>query len=343
MSTKTNTSKIKIVLFLFIGALLLFLVFRNIDLARMLDDLKKANYWWVLLSLIISLAANISRAYRWGLLIETVHQEPKLTNSFYALSVGYFANLAFPRLGEVTRCTAMYELEKAPFEKVVGTVIAERVVDLICLVILLVITLFSNLQQFSHFFYELLSGKLSFLNQLSSGLLITSILIFTGSLAVLILLRKKIMELGFAKKIVGFLVGIFQGFTAVFKLKKRGAFIFHSILIWLMYYLSTYVCFNAIPETTHLGLNAALFLLVLGALGMSAPVQGGFGAYHFIVASGLVLYGIVPYIDPVSGKEVSKGLVFATIVHSSQIILVVVLGIISLVMLNIAKRKQIAE
>lgn len=340
MSARIKSS-IKFIVFLGVGVLLIYFAFRNIDLGAMLADLKKANYWWLLVSLVASIIANTSRAYRWGMLIEPFQQRPKLSNLFHSVNSGYLANLAFPRLGEVTRCTALYEVEKTSLDSLVGTVIAERVIDVISLLILIALTIITNVKLFGNFFMNLFKDKLSLMTHLST--LVLTIVALAGLIALLILygMRKKIMQLPAVGKIVLFLKGIGDGLKSVLKLKRWKAFLFHSALIWFLYFLSSYVAFFTIPETSGLGLTAALFILVLGGIGMSAPVQGGIGAFHVIVASGLVLYGIVPHIDPITGKEISKGLLFATIVHSSQMLLILVLGIISVVMLNIEKRKQL--
>jgi len=309
----------------------------------MLQDLKKANYKWVVFSLLFSVAAHMSRAYRWGMLIEPLHKRPKFSNLFYSLCSGYFANMAFPRLGEVTRCTALNEVEDTSLDSLFGTVIAERVIDLISLFSLIFLTLIINFNLFGNFFLDLFHDKLSFLAHVSYSFVIAGVIGIILFLIVLYLARKRISKIPVVGKVVSFLKGIGDGLRSVLKLKRWKAFLFHSVLIWFLYYVSGYVSLAVIPETTGLGFSAALFILVLGGLGMSAPVQGGFGAYHFMVAGGLVLYGIVPHLDSSTGKEISKGLLYATIIHSSQVILILVLGCISIVMLNIEKRKQVSR
>jgi len=334
-------SSIKFIVFLAVGVLLMYFAFRKIDLGRMLTDLKEANYSWVGVSLALSVIALASRSYRWGMLIEPLHKRPKFSNLFHAVNVGYFANLAFPRLGEITRCTALYEVEETSIDSLVGTVIAERVIDVICLLILIVLTVLTNVKLIGGFFLNMFKDKLEFITHMSPVVSAILILIVAAGIFFIYLFRSRIMALPLAGKVMKFMTGIIAGLKSVSKLKNRKAFIFHTVVIWLCYYLSSYVAFFSIPETSHLGLSAGLFILVVGSIGMSAPVQGGFGAFHFMVASGLVLYGIVPHIDPVTGKEISKGLLFATIVHSSQTLLILVFGCISLIMLNIEKRKQL--
>jgi uncharacterized protein (TIRG00374 family) len=327
---KKIKSSLKFILFLGIGVVLMYFAFRNVDLKQMLKDLMEASYGWVAVSLILTIAANMSRAYRWGMLIEPISKLPKLSNLFYAVSSGYLANLAVPRLGEVTRCTVLYEVEEVPFDALVGTVIAERVIDLIMLVLLIVLTIVSNIHVFGHYFADKLKHKLSFLAHLSSGLLILAGLICILGIGLGYAWRKKIMRVKLASKLIHFIIGIWDGLKSVLTLKRKGGFLVHTFFIWFMYYLSAYVCFFSIPEMAGLGFSAGLFVLVLGGLGMSAPVQGGVGVYHLLVAGGLL---------QVYQLDHSKGLAYATIVLSSQWLLTIVMGCISFVMLNIEKRK----
>lgn len=298
----------------------------------MLADLKQANYGWVLFAMLFTLLANISRAYRWGMLIEPLGVKPKLSNLFYSLSVGYFANLAAPRLGEVTRCSALYEVEKTTLDTLIGTVIAERVIDVITLLVLIVGVIFLSIEKFSTFFWDtIFKGKVHSLlagSPIKIFLLIFIPLVFA---AFIFIFRKKIIRFHFIKKVVDFIKGIGEGLHSVIKMKNRGWFILHTIFIWGLYCLSGYFCFFSVTATSHLGGVAALFILVLGGIGMSAPVQGGIGAYHIIVQSGLVFLGVAS----------DKALVYATIVHSSQMLFMAALGSISIIMLNIEKRKQL--
>jgi uncharacterized protein (TIRG00374 family) len=330
---KRVKASLKFVLFLGIGAVLMYFAFRNVDLKKMLQDIKAASYGWIVFSFVFTIAAHLSRAYRWGMLIEPISKRPGMGNLFYSVCSGYLANLAFPRLGEVTRCTVLYEVEDAPFDALVGTVIAERVIDLLTLILLIVITVISNMQLFGHFFSELLMVKLYSLAHVSPLVLILLAVAGLAAAVSVYVMRTQIMKMKLAVKVVQFLKGIWDGLKSVLKLKRKKVFLFHSVFIWLMYYMSAYLCFFATSETAGLGLSAApaLFILVLGGLGMSAPVQGGVGVYHALVAAGLLLYDI----------EYEKGITFAVIVLSSQWLLTIVLGCISFVMLNIEKRNQL--
>ena len=309
----------------------MYLAFRNINLGTLLKDLQQANYLWIVGALCVSTLANMSRAYRWGMLIEPFHKRPKFMNLFRSINSGYLANLAFPRLGEVTRCTALYEVEGVSIDALVGTVIVERILDVIILLVLIIGTTLSNVDKFGGYFMKLFGDKLNFVKSISAleaGVLVVVLGLIAGALFAA---RKKLFALPLSKKLIGLTAGLVNGFKSIFQLKNWKAFLFHSILIWTLYYFAGFVAFYALPETSGLGFSACLLVLVAGSIGMSAPVQGGFGTYHLMVASGLALYGV------------EKGLVYATIVHSSQVLLILIQGSMGILLLNFAKRKQLRD
>lgn len=317
------------------GILLLYFAFKDIDLISLKKDFQTTRYGWILFSLIFAIIAYISRAIRWNLLIESIHFKPSLSNTFKAMMVGYLANFAFPRIGEVTRCASLAKKEKIPVDKLFGTVIVERVVDLFTLIILLLILIIFRFETFGNFFNENifipLSEKISSSLNFSKILWISTILVFSLILFLYILLRKKISRFKFVIKIKEIISGVIEGLKSVYKMKKRSAFIFHSLFIWLNYWAMTWVVVFAIPATSQLGMIDGLFLLVIGGLGMSVPVQGGIGAYHWIVSRGLLsVYGYI---------SLEEGLVFATLGHESQALLAITLGAISFFLL-FRKRKN---
>jgi len=317
--------------------MLLYFAFRGIAFESLKEDFRNAKYTWVLLSLVFSLIAFISRSIRWNLLIEPLKYKPKLANTFYALLLGYLANFALPRLGEVTRCASLAKKEKIPVDKLFGTVIVERVIDLFSLILLLIVLVVFRFEKFGNFFSETvftpigekISSSLSFSIIIWSSIILTIITFFILA----ILLRKKIAKLKIIRKIYDLALGVIEGLKTVYKMKKRGAFIFHTVFIWANYWAMTWVVVFAIPSTSQLGIIDGLFLLVIGGLGMAAPVQGGIGAYHWIVSRGLLT--VYP------GILLEDGLVFATLSHESQAILIAILGTISFFMLIKKDRKSI--
>lgn len=318
---------------LIIAAALLFFAFKGMDLKKIGQQILHANMFWVAVSALISVLAFVVRAYRWNLLIEPMGYSPSLKNTTCSLMVGYFANLAIPRLGEVSRCGALSKAESIPFNKLLGTVIVERVIDVISLLLCMLFAAIIEFKRLGSFFSENIFNPIikKFEQVTNSPLILTGIIVvFIVLIAVVIYFKRKNKIKGTESAISKLIKGFIDGLRSVSNLKRPGRFIFHSILIWALYYLGTYVAFFAFPFTAGLGAGAALFLLVASGLGMSAPVQGGIGAYHLLVSQGLILYGL----------SQQDGLTFATLLHTLQLLLVVIFGVISLILLFSENKKR---
>jgi uncharacterized protein (TIRG00374 family) len=304
---------------------------------RILQEILHANIFWVAVSGIISIIAFIIRAHRWNLLIEPLGYSPSLKNTTYSLMVGYFANLAFPRLGEVSRCAALSKAEGIPFNKLLGTVIVERIIDVISLLICILLAATIEYKRLGNFFTEKILDPLNEKIQkfIGSPLLLTVVILVLAMLFIAgIYFYKKNSKKGTEPRTNKIIKGFIDGLRSVGNLKRPGLFIFQSAFIWFLYFLGVYTALYAFSFTSGLGAGAALFLLVAGGIGMSAPVQGGIGAYHLLVKEGLVLYEVTP----------ENGLAFAFTVHGLQLILVIALGIVSLFLLfSINKKKQAAQ
>lgn len=327
-------SFLKFTLLLAIMLLLLFFAFRGVNVKKILHDIMNANMFWVAVSGLISIIAFVVRAHRWNLLIESLGYSPSLKKTIYSLMIGYFANLALPRLGEVSRCGALSKAELIPFNKLLGTVIVERVIDVLSLLLCMLFASAIEFKRLGNFFSEnifkpiIKKSELLTKSPLLLGAILILLLVLTG-VAIYFTSKNKGKESFVSKLIKGFI----DGLRSVANLKRPGQFIFHSILIWVLYYLGVYVALYAFHFTSELGAGAALFLLVAGGIGMSAPVQGGIGAYHLLVSQGLVLYGI----------SQQDGLTFATLLHSLQILLIIVFGTVSLLMLFAGRKKTVPD
>ena len=326
---------IRFLVFLFAALFLLYLAFRGISLDQVWEDVKHAHYAWLLLTIPAGLFSHIFRAWRWNLLIEPLGYKPRLMNTFYAVMSGYLANLALPRLGEVIRCGSLTKTDKVPFDALLGTVIIERVIDLLILSILLVITFLIKISFFGRFFiihvFRPLGKDLSSL----ASHPVTLILIVTLTILLIILIwlfRKKLKTISVIRKIFDFSRGIINGIRTIGNLKNKPLFLLTSLLIWLMYFLSAWLVLYMLPETSSLTALDGLFLLVVGSIGMVIPVQGGIGAYHWIVSMALTLYGI--------SRE--TGLALATLAHESQTLLILVVGGFSMIMVAIQRNKKLS-
>jgi uncharacterized protein (TIRG00374 family) len=332
MSSKL-LSYLKYIAILIISFGLLTLAFHGISVKAILNEIIRAKFSWLLLSIGISLIAFASRAFRWQLLIESLGHSPSFKKTLYSLMIGYFANLAFPRLGEVTRCGTLSKAESIPFSSLLGTVIVERVIDVLSLLVCLLLAFIIEFKRIGNFLNETIIYPLTEkCNQLiKSPLAITlSILFIVVSLMSIIYFFKKPEENKDESKFLRLLKGLVDGLRSISKLKRPWLFIFHSVFIWLLSFLGMYICFFALPATSQLGLGAALVLLVVGGLGMAAPVQGGIGAFHLLVSQGLMLYGL----------SQQDGLAYATLVHALSLVVVVVCGIISLMLLFAENKKK---
>lgn len=244
----------------------------------------------------------------------------------YSLMVGYLANLAVPRLGEVSRCGSLSKAEKIPFNSLLGTVIVERVIDVICLLICLLLTAFVEYDRVGNFLVDSIINPITVkVNQSLQSVMFISVaaIILVALAGTIFWFVKKSRQAGAESKIMVMIKGLFDGLLSIGQLKRPLAFIFHTILIWIMYFLMAYLAFFALPSTSSLTWSAGMFILVVGGLGMSAPVQGGIGAYHLLVSQGLTLYGL--------SRE--DGLAFATMLHTSQMLIVIVLGSVSFLLL----------
>jgi hypothetical protein len=310
--------KVSYFVFFSLAALLLFLAFRGVDFEAMVNGFKRANYGWVVLSLIAGLLAHVIRSLRWQLLIEPLGYKPSFINTIGALLLGYMTNLAFPRLGEITRCASLRKTDKIPFESLVGTVIVERAFDVLMILLLVVVVFLVRIDFFGGFIMDQIAlpiwEKIISAFKYSPLIVIAALVFFVF---LFFLVRKNIFGTKVKRKIVSIFWGVVDGLKSVYTMKKRKTFFVYTILLWLVYWLMTWLLIFATEPTSHLGLIDGFFLLVIGSLGMAAPVQGGFGAFHIITAMGLGIYGI----------SWEDGLVWATISHESQTLLMLILGV----------------
>lgn len=324
---------VKYLIFTGVAVLLLYLVFRDQDLHKIGNNLMKANYYWVVLSLLLSLLSYVFRAYRWNLLIEPLGFKPSLLNSLSAVSIGYFANIAVPRIGEVSRCGALNKTDKIPVDKLFATVIIERSFDLISLVILMGLLLTFKFSFFGGFFETSVINPLyqKFNIQHISWIVIISVILFLISLIVLIFyFRNSLLKVKVVSAAFKFGKGIIEGILSVRHMKRPFSFLVFTALIWITYLMMAYVVFFSIPATRNLSIIDALFIMVAGGLGQVAPVQNGFGVFHGIVASALMLYGI----------SFDDGLLYAIIGHESSTLFMILIGLLAMFYTFIYKRKN---
>lgn len=313
--------------FLSVGLLLLWLAFRNTDFQKLSADLKEANYSWLLLSVLFGFIAYVSRARRWVLLINPLGYKPSLINSFYALMIGYLANIALPRVGEISRCVALGKKEKIPVDQLIGTVVIERTIDLISLLTIMIILLFTSSDQIGQFMKESILLPLQEKIVMIFGVtwILWAVIFVLCAVAFVLLLkyRKNLRRIRFFSKLFDVARGMINGFKSITNLQRKWEFIFHTVFIWFNYAMMTWLVVFAIESTSHITFGESIFLLVIGGIAMSAPVQSGLGVFHLTISAGLVLMG-VPRED---------GLVYALLTHESQLIFVAIIGALSFYLL----------
>ena len=346
---KAIINLLKFLIFLGVGLGILYLVFQKQNAAyqedclnnnvpiedcslinKILTDFQGANYFWILIVLLAFVVSNFSRAARWRMLLKPLGYVPKFSNAFLSIMIGYFANLGLPRLGEVVRAGTIARYEQIPVEKAMGTIVTDRIVDVLSMLTVVGIAFLLEYDTL----WNYISGALEAREEgeaASGGVSWLWIIMGIGVLGVLIafLFRKQLMQTAIFKKIQSILLGFWEGISSVLKLEKPGLFLLHSINIWLMYYLMTYLCFFAFAPTADLGPVAGLMVFVFGAFGILIPSPGGMGTYHLLVVQALAIY-------QVSGDDAFS---FANIIFFSvQIGCNVLIGLVALLLLPILNR-----
>jgi uncharacterized protein (TIRG00374 family) len=326
---------LKFLAFLLVGLLLLWIAFRDIDFTKVGKGLREANYMWLILALLFATLAYISRARRWVILINPLGYKPSFKNTFYSMMTGYLANIALPRIGEVSKCVALGKKEKIPVDQLIGTVVIERTIDFLSLVVIMVLMIIIDGKIVGPFLYNNIyvgiQQKLS--DYFGAAWIFWLILAFTGilSLYFLFAFRIRLRKIRFFAKIFDAVKGIIQGLKTITVIERKWEFIFHTVFIWVNYTLMTWIVVFAVKSTSHLDFSDGIFLLVIGGLAMSAPVQSGLGAFHLIISQGLfVVYGI----------SLEDGMVYAILAHESQLLFGIILGVYSFYML-VRKRSPI--
>ncbi len=329
---------LSVLLFAFLGIIILWLITRNQDIDKIWEEFRNANFFWIAMAFLAGIVSHVVRAIRWNMLISPLGPTPKLSTTFYAQMTGYLANLAVPRLGELTRCGTLAKYSKIPFNALAGTVVAERIFDMICLLALIFLTIlfqFNFLQDFLNGYiftplWGMVSGNIL--------ILLLSLLLFSLLLALFLKYLKGINrnKSGFAGTLKRQLLGFWKGLISLTKLQNKSWFLFLSVLIWGLYFLTVYLIFFALSGTSFLDVADGFTILVMGSLGVAAPVPGGVGTYHFIVITTMV---------ELLGVSAQSATSYAYISHATQMLTVLILGGLSWLMLSfkIKTRKPSAQ
>jgi uncharacterized protein (TIRG00374 family) len=256
------------------------------------ESLLHANYIIIIPIAILAILSHISRAMRWKIMIEPMGYHPSTSNTFYTVMCGYFANTFIPRAGEILRCTLLSRYEKIPVNKLLGTILVERVFDLFCYFLVIVFTISIQISTVSDF----IKDKVLQISNKSAGFPWWQLLLGLAVAVLLIILLVKWILKRYSThrhtiKLKGIHIGLKEGFTSIMHLKKRWAFLLHSLFIWSMYLLEIYIGFSALSATAGLGLDAALSVLSLATLAMIVA-PGGIGAFPVAIQQVLLIYSI---------------------------------------------------
>jgi len=324
--TQRYKNLLQYIIIALVGGVFLYLVFGKMDWTDLKSKFLSVNYYWIGLGLIISLLSHYLRAYRATLLYEPLGYKVSAKNSFYAVIIGYAMNYLIPRAGEVSRCASLFKTDAMPVNKSLGTVVTERIFDMIILLFLLLFIFLGNISVITDYlqknvFHEGSGSK----EVLSYTYILIGAIIF--GLIMLWYLRKSLMKIPAFSKVMNLLKGFNEGLGSIRYVKGPVFFVILSLSIWVCYILMMYFCLFSMEATSHLSFFDTLVVFAIGTIGVVIPAPAaGAGTYHFAVMQSLLIFG-VPEAD---------GVAYATVVHGAQLVLLVILGAISsgLVMLQ---------
>lgn len=327
LNKKQVVEVIKYAIGLGLGCGLLWLAFKDIEVAQLQQDLAHVNLWYLLPGFVVGIMSHWLRAYRWTMLTEAAGHPTGHINAFWSVMVGYMANNAVPRLGEVTRCTMLARAEGIPFLAAMGTVVVERAIDVVFLLFFIGLVFLLEFDKVMAYFSQTGSEAA----QTGSG--IPWLWIAAGVLALgfagVLVFRRKLLATALGAKVWKLVLTLVQSVLSIRKLRRVWLFVAVSFAIWLFYILFVYVMLLGMPGAEHTGFYFAFFLTVLGGIGMAMPVPGGLGPYHNAVLIGFTLWGL----------SAQLGVASALWLHTPQFLFAVAVGAIGYFVLILKKPK----
>jgi len=315
----SNKINLKNLLPIFIGVFCIYYSFKDISFSEFKEYFTKINYLWVFVGISLGALSHISRSYRWKFLIEPLGYKLGFINSVLTVFSAYLINYTVPRAGDIARGTMISKYENIPFEKAIGTIVAERAVDVLCILIIILIGLIKEFDKISNKLIDFVdeSDFSTVLLSLLTAVIVTATVYFV------------IKRFKFYKKIKSFLSGLIDGITIIFKMKNRNQFIFHSIFIWLMYVLMFYFTSKAFVDLNQVTFFQLTISFTLAALSIMLS-NGGIGIYPLAVEESLGWYGV----------QSATGLAFGWVMWLSQTLMVVIFGGLSLFVLPFINRSK---
>lgn len=329
MNSKLAAS-LKYIIGIGLGIFLFYYAFRDTSVSKLQTYFESASWGWLAFSMGFSVLSHLIRSLRWQMQLQAAGYKVSPLTAFSAVMFNYLVNFAFPRAGEVARCTALYQSDKVPVTISIGTVFTERLIDVLMLGILFVISFFLATPQLMDFWHTISQGKNEGPNVLLWGAVITGVVVAVIGWV----FRKKMMEIPVVRKIYEFGMQMLESVLSIRKLKKPGLFIFYTLMIWTCYWMMMYVglfCFAPIAElsgTTNL-LRFAFIGTVIGSVGMALPIPGGIGPYHNAIIFAFVAF----HLFPDDGMSRTMGQTFAFAFHTAQMLIMIAGGILGYVYL----------
>lgn len=331
---KSFLTIIQYLFFIALGMFFVWLSVKDINYDQWLqikDSIRRARHWVVIPVIIMLLLSHYSRALRWKILMEPLGYKPSTFNTFATVMIGYLVNAGVPRLGEVVKCTLLSRYEKLRADKLVGTIVMERAVDVVCLLIVFVAAIIFQGHVIGDFVFNAF-GK--FFTDRTGHTSITKLIIGLSVIIVFFLILyfvlKRFGHIDAVAKIKNVIKGILHGLSSIRFIKHKGLFLFHTILIWVLYLTSTTAGIYALQETAHLGFGGGLTTLVMGSIGMIIS-PGGIGAYALVVAKLMKLYGL---------DEDTIGAALGWLLWSVQTIIILVSGLIFFTLFSYYNKKS---
>lgn len=303
---KSVNKFLQFILFTGIGTLILFLVYRSQNAAYVADcalkgipkescslfqklktDFSEANYWWIAVIVFAYLFSNLIRAHRWLMLIKTLGRKGSIINAFFTIMVGYFANMGLPRVGEVVRAGLFAKYEGIGAEKVMGTIVVDRILDLLSLLFAIILVLILQGHVLFNYFGDKIGNSVFGKSWLYIVFALFILFIFLAYWY-----RRIIKRWSLYQRIHHLVEGFRDGLRSLRRVEQPWLLLLDTVAIWLMYYLMMFLAFRSFAPTSHLGAMAGLMVFVFGGLGVVFPSPGGMGTFHVMVISALAIYGI---------------------------------------------------
>lgn len=323
--TILKNKHVQFVLLIIAGCWLIYLSIRNINIHDLWKQIQTGNYWIAFPVMLVSVTGYYFRSLRWKLILQNMQETAGVPDVYASLSIGYAVNFATPRLGEISRCLVLHQSAKVPIDKALISVFIERVIDILCLAIIVAVAFWISLGDLTTFV------KTEIITPLINSILNKPLLlVLCIALLVIVVVYMLYRKLHTHTRLKMMIERVVKAFTDVLQMKEKKLFAAYTILIWGCYFLMTYLWFNVFTETASLGLKEAFVLMAVGSVGRSVPIQGGgMGAYHYLVSNVFAIFGV----------SLLMGNAMAFVIHGAQMILTIFLGIVAWIWLLVKTEK----